>query len=179
MKKIMIIGNGGAGKSTLALKIHQITGIELIHLDQHYWKAGWVEADKAAWKTQIEKFAQKTSWIMDGNYGGTMDIRLAAADTVIFMDRSRWLSLYRVLKRNVRYYGKTRPDLTPGCPERFDWKFIRYVFSYNDRKKPSILKRLQDIKPHQKLFILRSEREVKRFLKTMATAQASLSKKQL
>ena len=179
MKKVMIIGNGGAGKSTLALKIQQITGLELIHLDQHYWKAGWVEADKATWKSQIEQFVQKPSWIIDGNYGGTMDIRIATADTIIFLDRSRWVSLYRVLRRNLRYYGQTRPDLAAGCPEHFDWKFIRYVFFYNNRRKPGILKRLQNLKPHQQLFILRSDRAIKRFLKTMNLQHVSSAKKQI
>ncbi|OJJ19344.1 hypothetical protein BKI52_21265 [marine bacterium AO1-C] len=177
MKKIMIIGSCGAGKSTLALKLQQITGLELIHLDQYYWKAGWVESDKTVWQTQVEKLAQKPSWIIDGNYGGTMDIRLAAADTIIYLDRSRWVSLYRVLKRIVQYYGKTRPDLAEGCHERFNWPFIHYVFTFNDRKKPKLLRRLKDLKPHQQLFILRSNRAVKSFLKTMVLQQTSLPKK--
>ena len=179
MKKIIIIGNSGAGKSTLALKLHQITGLPLVHLDQHYWKAGWVASDKATWKAQVEQFIQKDHWIMDGNFRGTMDIRIAAADTIIYLDRSRWVCLYRVLKRTTRYYRKTRPDVTEGCHERFDWHFICYIFFFNSRRKPGILKRVRNLKPHQQLFILRSNRAIKKFLRMQVLAPPPLPKKRL
>lgn len=167
MKKIIIIGNSGAGKSTLACKLQQITGLELVHLDQQYWEAGWVEPEKQVWEEKVKMLIQKTTWIMDGNYGGTMDIRLKAADTIIFLDRSRWVCLYRVLKRIIRHYGKTRPDMTQGCPERLDWEFIHYVFFFNNKKKPGILRRLQNLQPHQQLYVFRSDKAIKQFLRSL------------
>ena len=119
MKKIIIIGSCGAGKSTLAKQLHQATGVPLIHLDTQYWSAGWVEPTKAAWEQKVKTLVAQPGWIMDGNFGGTMPIRMARADTIIYLDRSRWLCLFRVLRRVAKNYGKTRSDMAAGCPERF------------------------------------------------------------
>lgn len=75
MKRILIFGNCGAGKTTLAYQIQELTGLELIHLDQEYWQAGWVETDRFDWRNKVEQLATKNRWIMDGNYRGTFDIR--------------------------------------------------------------------------------------------------------
>ena len=63
-------------------------------------------------------------WIIDGNYGGTMGIRLNAADTIIFLDIHRTICIYRAFKRIVKYQNKTRPDMGAGCEERFDLQFL-------------------------------------------------------
>ncbi|MEL7122101.1 MAG: adenylate kinase, partial [Bacteroidota bacterium] len=136
MKRIMIIGCGGAGKSTLARQLHEKTGLPLIHLDKHYWLPNWVESDKKAWKQKVQQFAHEEDWIIDGNYGGTMDIRLERATTVIFLDRSRWLCLYRVMMRLLKNKGQTRMDMGAGCKERFNWEFMSYVFHYNETRRP-------------------------------------------
>ena len=88
MKRVMVIGCGGAGKSTFSKKLGQLTGLEVIHLDQYYWKPNWEESDKEEWNQLATQLATKPSWIMDGNYGGTMDIRIARADTIIYLDFS-------------------------------------------------------------------------------------------
>lgn len=173
MKKIIIIGSSGAGKSTLALKLQQITGLELIHLDQQYWEAGWVEPAKSTWKAKVKMLTEKESWIIDGNYGGTMDIRIEAADTIIYLDRSRWVCLYRVFKRIIQNYGKTRYDMAQGCPERFNWEFIQYVFFFNNKRKPGILRKLQNLQSHQQLYIFRSDKAIKKFLRSITFQEAS------
>ena len=68
-------------------------------------------------------------WIMDGNYGRTLPVRLAAADTVIFLDLPRVVCTWRVLKRQVRWLGRVRPDAAPGCPERLTWEFVSWVWT--------------------------------------------------
>ncbi|MEM6700587.1 MAG: hypothetical protein AAF599_19435 [Bacteroidota bacterium] len=128
MKRILIIGNSGAGKTTLAYQIQELTGLELIHLDQEYWQAGWVEMHYFDWRDRVEQLTAKEMWIMDGNYRGTFDIRIPKADTIILLDRSKWLCLFRAIKRILRYYGKTRPDMAADCPERFDWEFLKYIY---------------------------------------------------
>ncbi|MHC0064340.1 hypothetical protein ACWATR_15805 [Nostoc sp. UIC 10890] len=85
MKKILIIGSGGAGKSTLARELGTILGLEVIHLDVWYWNPGWVETPKTKWQSIIQDLTLRESWIMDGNYSGTLDIRLSVADTVFFV----------------------------------------------------------------------------------------------
>lgn len=76
----MIIGCCGAGKSTLARKLHAVAGLELIHLDRQYWKSGWIETEPEEWGEKVAGLVAKPNWIIDGNYGGTMDIRIKRAD---------------------------------------------------------------------------------------------------
>jgi adenylate kinase family enzyme len=166
MKKIAIIGCGGAGKSTLARQLGDMLHLEVIHLDTLYWKSGWVETPRPTWLTIQENLVQRSSWIIDGNYGSTMDIRLAAADTIIFLDMPRRLCLWRALKRRVRYHGKCRPDLTPGCPEQFDAQFLRWIWNF-PQKRPDILKKLEAYQAEKTVIHLRSPRALKRFLKRL------------
>lgn len=163
--KIMIIGCCGAGKSTLARQLHQKTGIELIHLDQVYFYPNWQEPTKKDWEKTVKQLIQKPSWIIDGNYGGTMEVRLHEADKIIFLNRSRWLCLYRVIKRIILNYGKTRPDSAKGCNERFDWNFLVYTFHFNDIKRPKILARLAKLPTTKEIIILESDKATKSFIK--------------
>lgn len=167
MKKIMLIGSGGAGKSTLARKLHKVLGLPLIHLDNEYWSAGWIEMDKELWRQKIEELSDLPEWIMDGNYGGTMDIRLAKADTIIFMDYPTWKRLWRVFIRTLRYRNTHRPDMPEGCEERFEWKFFHYIAFYNKTRKPTILKKLTSLAEDQRVVILTSNKDTARFLSSI------------
>ncbi len=89
MKKILIIGSGGSGKSTLAVRLGELLQLPVIHLDEHFWQPGWVEPPREEWKTKVDEFCSRDAWIMDGNYGGTLEERITASDTVLFLDRSR------------------------------------------------------------------------------------------
>ena len=129
-RKILILGCSGAGKSTLARQIGRVTGLPVIHLDQHYWLPGWQEPDKETWLRKISALIAQPQWVMDGNYGGTLALRLAAADTAIFLDFPTRVCLGRVLLRVVRSLGRVREDMAPGCPERCDFSFLRYVYRY-------------------------------------------------
>lgn len=160
----MIVGCCGSGKSTLARQLQKITRLELIHLDQNYFAPNWVEPDKESWARKVESFAAKDNWIIDGNYGGTMDIRLSRADTVILLKRSTPLCMYRAIKRIIKNYGKVRPDSAPGCKERFDLEFLHYVLVFNLTRLPGILKRLEKLKPGQQKFVLNNQKEVDDFL---------------
>ena len=90
MRKVLVIGSGGAGKSTFASKLSKRTGLPLIHLDSLYWRPGWIETSTAEWDQTIEHLLGRDTWIMDGNYGRTLERRLAACDTVIFLDLPLW-----------------------------------------------------------------------------------------
>jgi adenylate kinase family enzyme len=103
MKRVVVIGSGGAGKSTFSRRLHAATGLPLIHLDRLFWRPGWTEMPNEEWRATNEMLVKAEAWIIDGNYGGTMDVRLAAADTIIFLDLPRLVCLYRVLKRLAAY----------------------------------------------------------------------------
>ena len=165
MEKIIIIGCGGAGKSTLARKLGEVLNIKVYHLDAIYWKPGWVMTEKDEWKSLIKHMIEKESWILDGNYGSTMDLRASAADTIIFLDYSATRCLYGVFKRRIMYQGRTRPDMNEGCPERLDWDFIKWVAQYKRKKAPSILAKLEEFKFQCKeIYHLINPRETEAFL---------------
>jgi adenylate kinase family enzyme len=114
----------------LARQIGRITGLPVIHLDQHYWLPGWQEPDKGTWLRKVGSLLGRPQWVMDGNFGGTLALRLSAADTAIFLDFPTRVCLGRVLRRVVGSLGRTREDMAPGCPERFDFSFLKYVYRY-------------------------------------------------
>lgn len=108
MKRLLIIGSGGSGKSTLAHQIHSITQLPIIHLNKHYWKPNWVEPSKKEWESIVSTLIKQNAWVMDGNYGGTFHLRMPTADTIIFLNRSRYICLWRALKRWWKYKEKDR-----------------------------------------------------------------------
>jgi len=168
MQKIMVIGSCGAGKSTLAKQISQKKNLPLIHLDKIYWKPGWIESSKEEFtKAQIEALAGQ-QWVVDGNYGGTYEIRIPRADTIVWLDLAMPICFYRVLKRTIKNYGKTRDDLGEGCPERFDLEFLHYVASFPWAGRRRIVKKLGLLKTEkQKLIHLQNRKDVKCFLEKL------------
>lgn len=89
MERIAVVGSGGAGKSTFSSALGERLDLPVVHLDEHFWKPGWVETPRADWRTRQEELFDSDSWIADGNYGGTLDVRLLRADTVIIFAFSR------------------------------------------------------------------------------------------
>ena len=166
-KRILILGCSGSGKSTLAKAIHQQTQIELIHLDQLYWKPNWVEPSKEEYRQIVKREVQKNSWVMDGNYGSTFDLRFPRATHLIFLDFPTAVCMYRILKRFWQFRGQTRPDMTRNCPERINWQFIHYVLVYKLTRSPGIHKKLAELKEKQKIFVLNNARQVAQFIKNL------------
>jgi adenylate kinase family enzyme len=164
MKKILVIGSGGSGKSTFAKQLGKILEINVIHLDSLYWKSGWIEPPKHEWAEVVKHLIAQDSWIMDGNYSGTIDLRIEACDTVIFLDKSRLLCLWRVLKRAIVYRNKTRPDMAEGCLEKIDFEFLLWIWNYPRRTSPKIVKMLEQVSDSKKIIRLRTDREVIEFL---------------
>lgn len=169
MKKIIIIGSGGAGKSTFARELGAILGLEVIHLDAFYWHPGWVETSKTEWQCIVQQLTQRENWIIDGNYSGTLEIRLAAADTVIFLDFPRLLCIWRVVKRRWQYAGKSRPDVAPGCPKRLSWQFLQWIWTYPIVRRPTILEKLSQLAPNQEVIFLHSPSAIKQFLQEISS----------
>ncbi len=164
MQRILIIGSGGAGKSTFARQLGARLGIEVTHLDAHYWKPGWRPISAEVWEERIQSLVARESWIMDGNYNGTMNLRLAAADTIIFVDLPRWLCLWRVIKRRVMFHGRGRPDTSEGCTARLTWGFLRWIWTYPRLQRPKILQMLEEQSANKRVIHLKRKREIELFL---------------
>lgn len=164
MKRIMIIGSGGSGKSTFSSKLSEALGLPLYHLDAYYWKPGWIATPKQEWDEFLRELIQNDEWIIDGNYNRTIDIRILRADTIIFFDLPPWVTTYRIIKRRIKYHGRTRPDLNEGCPEQLDWEFIKWVWNFRKNKRPGILEKLKKYEKEKKIIILKTRKEVTNFI---------------
>lgn len=174
MRKILVIGPGGAGKSTLANQLGELLNIEVLHLDQLYWQPRWVEMPKGEWLETIEVLLSRDAWIMDGNYSGSLDIRFKACDTVIFLDLPRAICLWRLLKRRLMYRNRSRPDMAKGCHERLTFEFILWIWNYASRTRPKVVRLIESQPGEKQIIWLRSRSEVKRFLAVRAIPNNSV-----
>ena len=173
-RRILVIGSGGAGKSTLATRLGQRTGLPVVHLDALYWRPGWVATPNDEWDRAVAGLVGGEAWIMDGNYSRTLDQRLAACDTVLFLDLPRLTCLWRIVKRRLRFRQRTRPDMASGCEERLTWEFVRWVWAYPRRTRGKVLDKLRAAEAAgTRVVILRSDAEVERFLAGLSRPSAA------
>lgn len=136
MRRVVVLGPPGSGKSIFARRLGALRDLPVFHLDQAYWRPGWVEAPLAAFRTEVERLAALPEWVIDGNYTTTLGPRLAVADTVVVLDVPAWLSVVRVARRALQHAGRVRVDMAPGCPEQLDWAFLRFTWSWNRASRP-------------------------------------------
>jgi len=162
-RRIMIIGSGGSGKSTLARQLGDKLALPVIHLDKEYWNAGWVEMPKEEWYEKQRKLMAEPAWIADGNFGGSLEIRLGRADVVIFLDYNRFVCLGSVVKRWLTSIGKTRADMADGCPEKMDLDFLKWVWQFPKGGRRTIIEKMERY-PSVKVITIRNRRKLKRFL---------------
>jgi adenylate kinase family enzyme len=164
MRRVLVIGISGAGKSTFARVLAQKTGLPLIHLDREFWQPGWRATPRDTWRARVARLVSSDAWIMDGSYGASLDIRLPRADTVVWFDYPRLRCLARVAWRIATTYGKVRPDLAPGCPEQVDWEFLRYVWDFNTKSRPQIVRGLAEHGGHVNCVVVRRDADAARFI---------------
>jgi adenylate kinase family enzyme len=166
MKRILILGSCGAGKSTFAKRLHAILGIDIIHLDQHYWKSNWARTESEEWQKKVEGLVKGESWIMDGNYRSTMDLRLPKADTIIWLDFSPLVCFYRIVKRRLK---NNRVDELVGCKERISFELLKWVlWKFPRDNRPDIAKRLEVLEGRKDIHILKSNKDVESFLASIS-----------
>ena len=158
MRRINIIGCPGSGKSTLARELHKITGIPLFHLDMLYWNPDKTIVDKAVFRSRLTEVMAQDEWIMDGNFSSTMEERIAASDTVIFLDYPTQLCLDGVRERR----GKPRLDL-PWIETEEDAEFTEYISSFHDLRRPQIIA-LLDKYSDKNIVILSDRTEAEKYL---------------
>jgi adenylate kinase family enzyme len=165
MERVLVIGSPGAGKSTLAAAIARLTGLPLVHLDRLHWKPGWVESGREEFEAKVRDVVARPRWVIDGNYGGTLPLRLTRADTVIDLDLPRWQCVLGILRRAVQHRGRTRSDMAEGCPEQLNLEFLIYTIRFGGGGRARIEKSLRGYSGRR--ITLRSRREVRAFLDTL------------
>lgn len=161
--KISIVGGSGSGKSTLCNILSKELNLPAIHLDAINFNANWVEIDKEERDKIISTKASEDKWIIDGNYNKTLKERFDIADLIIWLDYSTFMHLKGVFKRYFQTRDNERPEI-PGCKERMDFTFLKYVVTYNKKKRPIIADYLRDI-PKDKVLIFKKQKDLNKWLK--------------
>lgn len=161
--RISIVGGSGSGKSTLCNILSKELGLPAIHLDAINYEPNWVEIDKAERDNMILSKAQDDKWVIDGNYNKTLKERFDKADLIIWLDYSTLKQLHGILKRYFTTRNSERPEI-PGCKERLEPEFIKYVLTYNKKKRPVILDYLKDV-PKEKVLIFKHQKDLNAWLK--------------
>lgn len=136
-QRILVIGCSGSGKSTLAQAIASLRGLTYVSTDRDiFWLPGWKSRPRPEVIALIEQAVAGPRWIMDGNSPGTLPLRLPRTEIVVWRRPSRYVALWGVFSRWLRYRGKTRPEMAPGCPEKLSWKFLHYIWTFEREEVP-------------------------------------------
>jgi adenylate kinase family enzyme len=166
-KRIQIFGNAGSGKSTLASRVGNALNLPVFHLDKHYWLSGWIERPLEEMIADVKGILDNNeSWVIDGNFKRSLlGERMERADLIIMLEVNRFVCLYRVFKRALKYRKETRSDMKEGCHERVTWQFIKFILNYRKRT----LSRLQPFldKHPQKIVRLRNGNNINQWLSTL------------
>ena len=158
MKKIIVIGCPGSGKSTFSRALHDSTGIPLFHLDMLKWNADRTTVSRDVFLERLQKVLETDEWIIDGNYSSTMELRLQACDTVIFLDYPLEVCLSGIEERR----GKPRLDM-PWIETEEDAEFIEFIKNYNLQSRPMVLELLEKY-ADKNIVIFQSRSEADEFL---------------
>jgi len=169
-QKVVIFGNAGVGKTTLSKKISERLNIPYLHLDSLYWQKNWQSTPQDIFYDKLKTFIDShTNFVMDGNYLNSkiLELRLAHADTLIFLDYPTQMALNGIKEREKVYAGRWRTDMAEGCIEKIDQEFLTYVLNFNQTRRPAILALMQKYEPTKNTFIFQSRDSLNRFLETL------------
>ena len=156
MQRVVILGRGGAGKSTLARQLGEIMGLPVIEIDKIFWLEGLLPTPRNEWVKIQQKLVSRDKWIMDGDLGpfDAVEVRLQAADTVILLDFALVQCAWRAWRR-----GRERAD------------FWRWLVWYRRRSRPVLAKAIEEYASGAEVHLVRNPRELRRFMVTCALNQ--------
>ena len=158
MKKIIVIGCPGSGKSVFSRALHNKTGIPLFHLDMMYWNADKTTVEKKVFLERLSDVLEKDEWIIDGNYQSTMELRIQMCDMVIFLDYPLDVCLDGIEKRR----GVPRSDM-PWIEIEEDVEFVEFIKNFNEQIKPKIMELLAKYS-HKNIVVFTSREQANEFL---------------
>jgi adenylate kinase family enzyme len=170
VKRVAVIGAGGAGKTRLARTLGRTLGLPVIHLDAYYYGPGWAASAPADWAARQHQLAAGERWVLDGNYVSTLALRLQRADTIVFLDLPPLLCAWQVLCRWALVRRRPTPDLPAGLHPKLDRQFLAYVLGFRRRRRPALLAELSRWSHGRTVIVLRSRRAIKRFITQLPPA---------
>jgi len=172
MQRILVMGSSGSGKSTFAQRLSAITRIPTVSLDALYWKPGWMPSDATEFEARVTEAVRLPRWIIDGNYtsSGAGKLRRSVADAVFWFDLPRRTCMTGILARIATSYGRVRPEMAPGCPERIDVEFFRYVWTYRRLQRPKLLQYFEGLRSDQALICFTNRAQADQYLTNVAPA---------
>lgn len=162
MDRIAIIGCGGSGKTHLANQLAALCNLPLTHLDAVYYDAEWNPLPQEEFAALQHTLVAEPRWLLEGNYAGTLPIRLARADTVIFLDVYAITCLAGILQRRWRYRGGQHSK--DGVYDRITWSFVRYIWGYRGTMRPHVRQLLDEHGGSARLITLTSRKQAARFI---------------
>jgi adenylate kinase family enzyme len=167
MKRVLVVGSGGAGKSRLAAALGAKLDLPVVHLDTLYWRPGWVATPEDQWRAVQVELTAAESWIIDGNHASSLDVRLPSADAVIMLDLNRYRCLARALRRSIVYRWSPRASRAEGCREHLSADFLKWIWTFPREGRPLLLGAISTYAAQAEFIRLRSPREVRRFLSSL------------
>ena len=170
-RRILVIGCSGSGKSTLSQALSARLGSAYVSMDREvFWLPGWNLRERGEIRRLVAEAVAGDRWIMDGTSPGTLDLRLPRADMVVWLRMPRLLCIARVVKRRILHSGRSRPEMAPGCPEKIDWEFLRYIWNFERTETPEIREALARHGPDVPVATLRSPAAVRDLLARLDAA---------
>ena len=167
--KIAVIGYSGAGKSTLAKRLGEQYHADVLHLDTVHFAPNWVERDSETEQEMVRGFMDThDAWVIDGNYRSMLsERRFAEADQIVFLMLNRVSCLFRALSRARKYKNQTRPDMGDGCIEKFDREFFWWILrDGRTKQRRAWYRSIYEAYP-EKSTVLKTQREIDRFLNSL------------
>lgn len=164
--KIMIIGNAGGGKSTLAKRLSQAKHLPLYRLDTLQWNSGWIPTPKAEFDRRHDELISQDIWIIDG-FAGWESIarRCAAADTIILVDHSLWIHYWWATKRQLMCLFRPRPDFVEGCPMLpMTGKLFKMIWTIHTQIRPKLIELVDSYRETKWVYHLKSLREMEQLI---------------
>jgi adenylate kinase family enzyme len=164
--RVLVIGCSGGGKSTLSQRLCRRMDLPFVSMDRDfYWLPGWARRDRDEARALIAEAVSKKRWLMDGTGVSSFDLRVPRAELIVWVRMPRWLCLWGVLVRSFRNFGRTRPEMAPGCRERLaDREFLSFIWNFEQKTTPRLVKAIHTLSPRCPVVMLTSRRQMRDLL---------------